>query len=106
MSFLRIVVVKLLVGLGKLVFRELFEIRKLQRHLSQVFFVKKQSQNCAHWDDIDDSMSSVEGIINWFADSQDRIQPFAGPGHWNDPDMLVIGNFGLSTSQSKIQMSV
>jgi len=59
-----------------------------------------------NWDDIDDSMSSVEGIINWFADSQDRIQPFAGPGHWNDPDMLVIGNFGLSTSQSKIQMAV
>ena len=23
--------------------------------------------------------------------SQDRWAPFAGPGHWNDPDMLVVG---------------
>ena len=29
--------------------------------------------------------------------SQDRWAPFAGPGHWNDPDMLVIGEVGLGT---------
>jgi len=32
--------------------------------------------------------------------------PNAGPGHWNDPDMLVIGNFGLSYEQSKTQMAI
>ncbi|MGA2053437.1 MAG: putative Ig domain-containing protein [Opitutales bacterium] len=26
--------------------------------------------------------------------SQDRWAPFAGPGHWNDPDMLVVGRVG------------
>jgi len=26
--------------------------------------------------------------------SQDRWRPFAGPGHWNDPDMLVVGYVG------------
>jgi alpha-galactosidase len=26
--------------------------------------------------------------------SQDRWAPFAGPGHWNDPDMLVVGYVG------------
>ena len=31
---------------------------------------------------------------------------FGGPGGWNDPDMLVIGNFGLSYEQSKAQMSL
>ena len=30
----------------------------------------------------------------------------AGPGHWNDPDMLIIGNFGLSYEQSKTQMAI
>jgi alpha-galactosidase len=25
---------------------------------------------------------------------QDRWAPFAGPGHWNDPDMLVVGHVG------------
>lgn len=28
--------------------------------------------------------------------SQDRWAPFSGPGHWNDPDMLVIGTVSLS----------
>ena len=23
---------------------------------------------------------------------QDRFRQFAGPGHWNDPDMLIVGN--------------
>lgn len=32
--------------------------------------------------------------------------PNAGPGHWNDPDMLIIGNFGLSYEQSKTQMAL
>ena len=26
--------------------------------------------------------------------SQDKWRAFAGPGHWNDPDMLVVGNVG------------
>lgn len=26
--------------------------------------------------------------------SQERWRPFAGPGHWNDPDMLVVGHVG------------
>ena len=26
--------------------------------------------------------------------SQDKWRPFGGPGHWNDPDMLVVGNVG------------
>ena len=25
---------------------------------------------------------------------EDKWEPFAGPGHWNDPDMLVVGNVG------------
>ncbi len=25
---------------------------------------------------------------------QDRWEPYAGPGHWNDPDMLVVGQVG------------
>jgi hypothetical protein len=41
-----------------------------------------------NWDDIDDSWSSVYSIIQWFGDNQDRLSPFHGPGHWNDPDMV------------------
>ena len=31
---------------------------------------------------------------------------YAGPGHWNDPDMLEVGNPGLSTRESKSHFSL
>lgn len=30
----------------------------------------------------------------------------AGPGHWFDPDQLVVGNFGLSRGQQEAQMAI
>uniref|UniRef100_A0A034VJ62 Alpha-galactosidase n=1 Tax=Bactrocera dorsalis TaxID=27457 RepID=A0A034VJ62_BACDO len=66
-------------------------------------------QHCNLWrnyDDIDDSFESVAKIMDYFSKNQDRIQPHGGPGHWNDPDMLILGNFGLSYDQSKLQMAV
>ncbi|KAF6120533.1 alpha-N-acetylgalactosaminidase [Phyllostomus discolor] len=59
-----------------------------------------------NYDDIQDSWSSVLSILDWFADNQDVLQPVAGPGHWNDPDMLLIGNFGLSFEQARAQMAL
>ncbi|XP_026841072.1 alpha-N-acetylgalactosaminidase isoform X2 [Drosophila persimilis] len=59
-----------------------------------------------NWDDIDDSLESVAQIMDYFGKNQDRIQPHAGPGHWNDPDMLLLGNYGLSYDQSKLQMAI
>lgn len=40
--------------------------------------------------DINDSWGSLQSI----AFSQDGHEKFAGPGHWNDPDMLVVGKVG------------
>jgi alpha-galactosidase len=40
--------------------------------------------------DINDSWGSVES----HGFSQDRWASFNGPGHWNDPDMLVVGKVG------------
>ncbi|EDW91932.1 alpha-N-acetylgalactosaminidase [Drosophila yakuba] len=59
-----------------------------------------------NWDDIDDSLESLMQIMDYFAKNQDRIQPHGGPGHWNDPDMLLLGNYGLSYDQSKLQMAI
>lgn len=56
--------------------------------------------------DIQDSWDSVQFIMDWFFKYQDYIQPAAGPGRWNDPDMLIIGNFGLSVDQSRAQMAL
>jgi len=40
--------------------------------------------------DIRDSWGSMSGI----GFGQDGHEKYAGPGHWNDPDMLVVGNVG------------
>ncbi|XP_038137200.1 alpha-galactosidase A [Cyprinodon tularosa] len=66
-------------------------------------------ETCNHWrnfNDVFDSWSSVKSIMEWTASHQDIIVPSAGPGGWNDPDMLVIGNFGLSHSQQESQMAL
>ncbi|KAI3361599.1 hypothetical protein L3Q82_013739, partial [Scortum barcoo] len=56
--------------------------------------------------DIQDSWDSVQAIIEWFSNNQDDLQPAAGPGRWNDPDMLIIGNYGLSLDQARSQMAL
>ena len=37
---------------------------------------------------------------------QEGLQHFAGPGHWNDPDFLQIGNRGLDLNEDKTQISL
>jgi alpha-N-acetylgalactosaminidase len=47
--------------------------------------------SCNLWrnfDDIQDSWASVESIIDYYGNNQDVIVANAGPGHWNDPDMV------------------
>ncbi|XP_067000152.2 alpha-N-acetylgalactosaminidase isoform X2 [Anabrus simplex] len=66
-------------------------------------------QHCNLWrnnGDISDDWGMVKAIIRHFAGEQDNYAPLAGPGHWNDPDMLVIGNYQLSLEQSKVQMAI
>lgn len=37
---------------------------------------------------------------------QKGLEKFAGPGHWNDPDMLEIGNGGMRPNEERMQMSL
>lgn len=37
---------------------------------------------------------------------QAGLDRFAGPGHWNDPDMLQTGNRGLNLDEQRTQMSL
>ncbi len=37
---------------------------------------------------------------------QNGLQRFAGPGHWNDPDMLEIGNGHMTLEEERTQMSL
>lgn len=39
-------------------------------------------------------------------DAQPALAQYAGPGHWNDPDMLEVGLPGLSEEESRAQFSL
>jgi alpha-galactosidase len=53
-------------------------------------------------DDISDSYRSM-ALIGF---SQAGLEKFAKPGHWNDPDMLEIGNGGMNADEYRTQMSL
>ncbi|KAF5208133.1 Alpha-galactosidase, partial [Thalictrum thalictroides] len=40
------------------------------------------------------------------ADENDKWATYAGPGAWNDPDMLEIGNGGMTTEEYRSHMSI
>src|SRR5262249_51866035 len=52
--------------------------------------------------DIRDTWDSMTKI--GFA--QDELAPFGGPGNWNDPDMLEIGNGGMTDDEYRTHMSL
>jgi alpha-galactosidase len=39
-------------------------------------------------------------------EKQIGLEKYAGPGHWNDPDMLEIGNGGMSETEYRTHMSL
>ncbi|RTG91320.1 uncharacterized protein DC041_0011070 [Schistosoma bovis] len=47
------------------------------------------------------SWGSVFNIIDEYKLRNDILPKVAGPGHYNDPDMLVLGNNGLSNDQKR-----
>ncbi|KAK4433510.1 Alpha-galactosidase 3 [Sesamum alatum] len=53
-------------------------------------------------DDINDSWASMTTI----ADLNDKWAAFAGPGGWNDPDMLEVGNGGMSYHEYRAHFSI
>jgi alpha-galactosidase len=67
------------------------------------------------WRTTGDISNLFDGILdhgNWqqqgimrIVDSQDTIRKYAGPGHWNDPDMLEVGN-GLTVAENRTHFSI
>lgn len=45
------------------------------------------------------------GIMS-IVDRNEPLYPFAGPGHWNDPDMLEVGNGHLSLEEYRTHFSL
>ena len=45
------------------------------------------------------------GMLN-ILDMQEGLASYAGPGHWNDPDMLEVGNGGMSDTEYRSHFSL
>lgn len=52
--------------------------------------------------DILDRWDAMIGIV----DKERDLAEHAGPGHWNDPDMLEVGNGGMTTEEYKTHFSM
>jgi alpha-galactosidase len=47
------------------------------------------------WEGVDRHRIGVMNIV----DRNEPLWPYAGPGHWNDPDMLEVGNGGMTNDE-------
>jgi len=54
------------------------------------------------WDCLKKDARSFVNIV----DMQDGLETYAGPGHWNDPDMLEVGNGGMTTTEYRSHFSL
>jgi len=53
--------------------------------------------------DINDSWNS---LYNIGFQKQRKLYPYAGPGHWNDPDMLIVGIVGWGADMRPTRLTV
>jgi alpha-galactosidase len=56
------------------------------------------------WDGMDPNGYSM-GLLK-IVDMQAGLEPYAGPGHWNDPDMLEVGNGGMTDNEYRAHFSL
>lgn len=72
--------------------------------------MKALQDNCNLWrnyGDVQNDWISVQAIVDfWARGPSDIMVKAAGPGHWNDPDMLLIGNGVLTRRQERAQFAL
>ena len=61
-------------------------------------------ERCFDCENTHDGKWSSWGVLR-IADKNEPLRQWAGPGHWNDPDMLQVGN-GLSVSEDRTHFSL
>ncbi|OIP84507.1 MAG: alpha-galactosidase [Porphyromonadaceae bacterium CG2_30_38_12] len=73
----------------------------------------KWAQNVGHlWRTTADIVNCYDCKTSWggmgwalILDKQEGLEKFAGPGHWNDPDMLEVGNGKMTYNEEEAHFS-
>jgi alpha-galactosidase len=73
------------------------EVGQLWRTTGDIYDCFDCTKNNGSW--------SAHGVMK-ILDMQKNLRIYAGPGHWNDPDMLEVGNGGLSPSENRAHFSM
>jgi len=71
------------------------------QHIGHLWRTTEDIQDC--WDCKRDWGGM--GFIH-ILDLQVGLETYAGPGHWNDPDMLEVGNSGLTSTECRAHFSL
>lgn len=80
---------------------------ELQQHLSSDYGpVRKYCNIWRNFWDVSDSWDSIQGIIKYYGQNNSLFINYTGPGGFFDPDMIVVGDFGLSDNQKQVQMAM
>jgi hypothetical protein len=65
------------------------------------------------WRTTNDIQDCFDCVRNWggagwvpILEKNVNLAPFAGPGHWNDPDMLEVGNHSLNPTECRAHFSM
>ena len=64
--------------------------------------IQDRWQGQKKWGDGSCCSNGVMDII----DQENGLQTYAGPGHWNDPDMLEVGNGGMTPAEYRAHFSL
>ncbi|VDP04822.1 unnamed protein product [Schistosoma margrebowiei] len=70
---------------------------------------KKLQNNCNLWRvtfNVQNNWRSIIDVINGYKLRNDILPKVAGPGHYTDPDMLVLGNNALLNDQKRVHMGM
>lgn len=67
------------------------------------------AESCNIWrnyHDMEESWELIKQILDFYGNDTDNFTSVARPGAFNDPDMLIIGNYALSYDQQRVQMAM
>lgn len=57
------------------------------------------------WRTTGDIRNNFDSVLHK-ADANDPLYPYAGPGGWNDPDMLEVGNGGMNVAEERTHFTL
>ncbi|KAL8576381.1 hypothetical protein ACOMHN_048948 [Nucella lapillus] len=68
--------------------------------------VREYCNTWRSYGDIQDSWDRLKQIIDYYGQNLDDFASHSAPGGFADPDQLIVGNFGLSHSQQRVQFGM